>query len=133
MPSNVIQSDPAKYIKQFTQEVFTYEELDRIQTIAMSILDEDDLSESKHIQSLNDRYASNSVCPKCAAPLVDRITKKGPNSGTKFLGCSAYPKCRFTKPHPTENASPKNQVGSKRRLFTAILISALAALFYFLP
>ena len=131
MPSNVIQSDPAKYIKQFTQEVFTYEELDRIQTIAMRILDVDDLSESKHIQSLNDRYASNSVCPKCAAPLVDRVTKKGPNSGTKFLGCSAYPKCHFSKPHATENASPRNQVGSKRLLFKAILISALAAIVIF--
>jgi ssDNA-binding Zn-finger/Zn-ribbon topoisomerase 1 len=34
------------------------------------------------------------VCPKCAAPMVRRIAKKGATAGEEFWGCSAYPKCR---------------------------------------
>ncbi|MBR3591400.1 MAG: type I DNA topoisomerase [Clostridia bacterium] len=33
-------------------------------------------------------------CPKCGAPLLKKISKKG----KKFYGCSAYPKCDFASP-----------------------------------
>jgi ssDNA-binding Zn-finger/Zn-ribbon topoisomerase 1 len=36
-------------------------------------------------------------CPKCDAFLVKRTAKKGTNSGSVFLGCSGYPKCRYFK------------------------------------
>ena len=32
------------------------------------------------------------VCPECGAPLVRRMSRRGP-----FIGCSAYPKCRYTR------------------------------------
>jgi restriction system protein len=38
---------------------------------------------------------SINLCPKCASPLVERIAKKGLHKGSEFLGCSAFPKCRF--------------------------------------
>lgn len=34
------------------------------------------------------------VCPKCGAPMVKRIAKKGINAGNEFWGCSRYPSCR---------------------------------------
>lgn len=34
-------------------------------------------------------------CPKCGAPLVMRVAKKGENAGRNFYGCSAFPKCRY--------------------------------------
>ena len=37
------------------------------------------------------------VCPMCGAKLVLRTAKKGNNSGSKFWGCSAFPKCKYTK------------------------------------
>lgn len=37
------------------------------------------------------------VCPRCAAPLVVRKTKKGENAGKEFWGCSNFPKCRYKK------------------------------------
>ena len=37
------------------------------------------------------------LCPKCGAPLVLRTAKKGSNAGNQFYGCSAFPKCRYTK------------------------------------
>lgn len=41
------------------------------------------------------RHAGNEirhgVCPRCGMPLMERRGERGP-----FLGCSAYPECRFT-------------------------------------
>lgn len=34
------------------------------------------------------------LCPKCSAPMVRRLAKKGANAGQEFWGCTAYPKCR---------------------------------------
>ncbi len=37
-------------------------------------------------------------CPLCGANLVVRTVKNGENAGSQFMGCSSYPKCRYTKP-----------------------------------
>lgn len=47
---------------------------------------------------LNKR-SNDSTCPLCGAEMVLRTAKKGPNAGEKFWGCSAFPKCRATKPY----------------------------------
>ena len=36
--------------------------------------------------------AAQNICPYCKSPLVRRSGKHG-----SFLGCSNYPKCRFTR------------------------------------
>lgn len=36
-------------------------------------------------------------CPKCGAPMVRRVARKGPASGREFLGCSRYPACIGTR------------------------------------
>lgn len=36
-------------------------------------------------------------CPRCGAPLVLRVAKKGQHAGNRFYGCSTYPKCRYKK------------------------------------
>lgn len=36
-------------------------------------------------------------CPKCGNTLVERIAKRGINAGNRFLGCSNFPKCRYTE------------------------------------
>src|SRR5262249_18189908 len=35
------------------------------------------------------------ACPMCQKPLVERFSKK---MGRKFVGCSGYPECKYTKP-----------------------------------
>lgn len=35
------------------------------------------------------------TCPRCGAPLVLRMAKKGQNAGKDFYGCSSFPKCRY--------------------------------------
>jgi restriction system protein len=37
------------------------------------------------------------TCPQCQSQLVERIAKKGPNKGERFMGCSQFPKCRYTR------------------------------------
>jgi hypothetical protein len=38
------------------------------------------------------------ICPKCEQEMVLRTAAKGPTPGSKFWGCSTYPRCRFTMP-----------------------------------
>ncbi len=40
---------------------------------------------------------SGEACPKCGAELVERLAKRGKNAGNAFIGCSAYPRCKFTQ------------------------------------
>ncbi|MBO8436467.1 MAG: NERD domain-containing protein [Spirochaetes bacterium] len=56
-----------------------------------------------HVEKIYQRLAEKEerlekgLCPRCGAPLVVRTAKKGPNSGSRFLGCSRYPDCRYTR------------------------------------
>ncbi len=56
-----------------------------------------------HVEKIYQRLAEKEerlekgLCPRCGAPLVVRTAKKGPNAGSRFLGCSRYPDCRYTK------------------------------------
>ena len=36
-------------------------------------------------------------CPSCGSELVERQAKRGTNAGNTFLGCSSFPKCRYTE------------------------------------
>ena len=46
---------------------------------------------SHHIEEAH-KVSSGSICPWCGSELVRRNGKYGP-----FMGCSSYPKCRFTQ------------------------------------
>lgn len=48
--------------------------------------------EKKHNQNNSGENNSVDVCPKCGGRLVERSGQFG-----KFIGCSNYPKCHFTK------------------------------------
>ena len=41
----------------------------------------------------------DNICPICGSEMVLRTAKKGQNAGQQFWGCSAFPKCRSTKPY----------------------------------
>lgn len=36
-------------------------------------------------------------CPRCGGELVVRKARRGPTAGSSFLGCSNYPKCRYSE------------------------------------
>lgn len=37
-------------------------------------------------------------CPSCGKPMALRTAKTGPNTGSHFYGCTAYPTCKITLP-----------------------------------
>ena len=94
LPSNVLSSGLGRYIKQFQDTVLSNDEFERICGLLIST--EGKISNREHIQSLHDRHTSDTVCPRCGSDLVERTVKQGSRSGNRFLGCSSYPKCRFT-------------------------------------
>ncbi len=58
---------------------------------------------------------SDEHCPECESPMIIRSTKK---NGTKFLGCSAFPKCKTAKPIivETNHKCPECKNGTMREL-----------------
>ncbi len=41
--------------------------------------------------------ASAPTCPKCGVTMVLRTARKGPNAGSRFWGCTNFPRCRVTR------------------------------------
>jgi ssDNA-binding Zn-finger/Zn-ribbon topoisomerase 1 len=37
------------------------------------------------------------LCLLCGSPMAVRVTKVGRRRGTKFLGCTSYPRCIGTR------------------------------------
>jgi restriction system protein len=97
LPSNVLRSGLSSYIKQFKEVVFSDDEIERITGLLSNVKSESKISKSEHIQSLKERHSSTTICPKCGSELVMREVKQGARKGSQFLGCSGYPKCRFTR------------------------------------
>jgi len=48
-----------------------------------------------HAASVRKKYRSTTTCPKCGGELVPRVAQKGPMPGSRFLGCSNYPACKY--------------------------------------
>ena len=97
LPDNVMKSGLSRYIKRFTNRILTTEEVNRVTEALAQHISESSLTTRDHVRSLRKRHASTTVCPNCGSYLVERTAKKGPNAGSKFLGCENYPRCRFTK------------------------------------
>lgn len=97
LPSNVLRSGVGSYIKKFKDQVFSDKEIERIIDLLSTVKSEIKISKEEHIQSLRNRHNSETVCPSCGSDLLKRTAKKGAKQGSQFLGCSSFPKCRYTK------------------------------------
>lgn len=98
MPPNVLRSGLSSYISGFRQPLLTDRDIQRIVTAIQALKANPLLTHGNHMRSLRERYRSTDTCPKCGARLVERIATKGPSPGSKFFGCSGYPRCRYTRP-----------------------------------
>lgn len=97
MPSNVLRWGLSSYVKSFQSQSFTVEELESFRRRLIDLSENPQFSKEEHLASLYSRHSSDVACPKCGSKLVERTVRQGANAGSKFLGCTAYPKCRFTK------------------------------------
>jgi ribosomal protein L37AE/L43A len=98
MPDNVISGGYISYIKRFRNFLFTENQVNAMYDVLQSrALRKCRATKIDHIESLKERYSSNTVCPKCGSNLVLRTAKKGKNCGKQFYGCSRYPTCHYIK------------------------------------
>lgn len=102
MPANVMSSGYATYIKAKTSVLFTNEEVEQmvgaLQSGRMPAgLFKGQETRRVHLESLKERHSSTTQCPKCGSALIERTAKSGPRAGLRFLACTAFPKCRFTR------------------------------------
>ena len=75
--------------------------------VAVELVDGDRLRRMMHdlpeqqaasAQGDPDSASKMNPCPHCGAALILRTARRGPNRGSRFYGCSSYPRCRFTRP-----------------------------------
>lgn len=79
---------------RFTQQAEDFASDKSIQLIAGNEL----LSLIKDVQtSPNIESNKETLCPRCGSELVERQAKRGKNAGNTFLGCTNFPKCRYTQ------------------------------------
>lgn len=97
LPSNVINHGLGRYIKQYQKPVLDKDKVSQIMGQLGKLRSDPSLTTRKHIQSLQARHSSNTICPRCGSALTERSIRKGPRAGHKFIGCNGYPKCNFTK------------------------------------
>lgn len=99
MPENVIHAGGCiRYIKSKKVEVFSQSQvLNLIEIIGTGKLQPGFTSNRKHVshvKAIIKAKDGEKYCPKCGAKMVIRESKKGANAGSKFWGCSTFPKCR---------------------------------------
>lgn len=98
LPVNVTYPNKAiNYIRSQQQELLSNKEIqDTLEKIQSAQLKPGIKTNFIHVQSLNEHHLeknSSRDCPKCNGHLVERVS----NVGNKFLGCSNFPKCRYTE------------------------------------
>ena len=102
MPENVTYGGGyLRYIKSKTQSVLSDSEVNeitnKIETDRLTPSFKTNREHVAHVREIIKEKETNNTnaCPKCGCEMLVRETKKGPNIGKKFLGCSGFPKCRY--------------------------------------
>ncbi|RJP82067.1 MAG: NERD domain-containing protein [Desulfobacteraceae bacterium] len=96
LPNNVMTHGLCAYIKSFQNNVLSTSEINLLKQ-KISGLKGLNISTREHVASLKSRHSRDSSCPKCGGALKRRQAKHGKSAGSYFLGCSNFPKCRYTK------------------------------------
>ncbi len=79
-------------IKRYNSPIIAQNQLDiLVSEIQNANVDSKEMRK-EHINNINNRFTREGICPRCGGVLLERNGKYG-----KFLGCSNYPKCKFTK------------------------------------
>ncbi|MBW1898452.1 MAG: NERD domain-containing protein [Deltaproteobacteria bacterium] len=101
MPENVTSGGGyISFIKSKTQTVLTDAEVNeitrKIETGRLIPSFKTNREHVKHVRNIVAEKGNNigKTCLKCGSAMVMREAKKGQNIGTKFWGCSNFPKCR---------------------------------------
>jgi restriction system protein len=94
LPENVTRSAFINYIRQKKLSVLTKDEMNRV-CLELHRLKEN-TSQKDTLDYLHS-IKNTEICPRCGGKLKQRTVKRGGRTGTKFTGCSNFPKCNFTR------------------------------------
>jgi restriction system protein len=97
MPPNVLNTGLSSHIRSYRDRLLSDRDIERIVGDIERLKGDGSLTHGAHMRSLRERHNSTTVCPKCGSALIERTARKGPNAGAKFLGCTGYPRCRYTR------------------------------------
>lgn len=112
MPSNVVYPlGLLSFIKSHQTVVFTPRKMWRaVEEIEDAQLAKGFKTNREHVQNLKTRtnyapkrptvkreFKNNLYCPRCGNELIVRTAQRGNNIGSKFYGCTSYPRCNYTK------------------------------------
>lgn len=85
-------------IQSYNNEILDINLLNEFKSKLKNLNIIDKKTRKKHVKAIkknikiNEIKESNMICPKCGGTLVERNGKYG-----KFIGCSNYPECKYTK------------------------------------
>ena len=110
MPDNVTQAlQYIRHIKSKNRVVFSDAEvadiLKKIESGRLAPTLKTHIDHIKHVKSIISEKQNDRACPKCGKPMVIRETKKGPDEGKPFWGCSGFPQCRGQRTILTSEAT----------------------------
>lgn len=101
MPANVCRGGAfIDYIKLYWQPALSQAQVqEAIARLRSARLPVTGGANRRHVENVKSRSKPNAVrrCPRCGSRMTIRTAKRGPNTGRKFWGCSAYPKCRMVQ------------------------------------
>lgn len=98
MPSNVFVGDYYKRAESMTGIRLIDADVSRVCEILGALESRSsEIARADHVNRLRERFSSKTTCPKCGSPLVQRRSSKATSDGEPFLGCSAYPRCTYTR------------------------------------
>lgn len=106
MPANVVHlRDYVRLIRAKKTILLTDEQVESlVAQIECTRLARSWATNRQHVKNLKARHEKSaqapagSACPVCGAGMVARVVKSGERAGTRFWGCSTYPKCRGRRP-----------------------------------
>lgn len=94
LPENVRRTAFVEYIRRKKQILLTKEEKNRVCQILHDLKESNlDKSRQEHVKSLK----STEICPRCGGKLRQFMVRKGSRIGTKFIGCSHFPRCSYSR------------------------------------
>ena len=97
VPQGVFLYRCASWVANRRDVLLTDAEVDRIVAVLEEQTTSGFFATLNHAASVRARYRSTTICPKCGGDLVARVARRGPVPGSRFLGCSNYPGCRYVK------------------------------------
>jgi hypothetical protein len=97
IPRNVFLHSCASWVGQKREVLLEDAEVDKALLVLERSRKVGLFAAVEHAASVRRRYRSTTTCPKCGGDLVARVARKGPMPGSRFLGCSNYPTCKYIR------------------------------------